>query len=366
MDSDMIDKLYYNKVTQEFGVSFDRLNIEFYPNTSLMINIEAIDDWVSYTQLDRPPIQLYQTVVEGVPTFTETVDPDTQEIVLSDGMQNWVVADKIIDATLLTELRTFAKAKITQKRKETEVGGLLFPNGVSIKTSKDDQDRILSVIINAERNGIDEIDFKADSGWVKISIFALRQMAKELTFFVQHCFNVEKMNHEAIELLTDPVAIVNYSNDLSWEYLIESVNTEPLIIYDMSYADVMTVLYSNFIFPTQQEVDVLISPIQKISAQALIDKTYYGMKDLIPTQFYYLLAKSGLDDAIDTLLPPLKTENLTKYSMYKSYLNGARYYEFSKAYHMYLDIKAKILIVDENLDFTLEQLKTLWTEAKEV
>ena len=359
----MIDKLYYNKVTQEFGVSFDRLNTEFFPNTSLMINIEAIDDWVSYTQLDRPTVQLYQTVVEGVPTFTETVDPVTQEIVLSNGMQNWVVTDKIIDATLLTELRTFAKAKITQKRKETEVGGLLFPNGVSIKTSKEDQDRILSVIINAERNGIEEIDFKADSGWVKISIFALIQMAKELTFFVQHCFNVEKMNHEAIELLTDPIAIVNYSNDLSWEYLIESVNTEPLVIYDMSFEDVMTVLYSNFIFPTQQGVDVLISPIQKINAQALIDKTYYGMKDLTPTQFYYLLANSGLDDAIDVLLPPLRTENLSKYSMYKSYLNGARFYEFSKAYHMYLDIKVKILAVNPLLDYTLEQLKTLWLEA---
>lgn len=362
----MIDKLYYNKVTQEFGVSFDRLNIEFYPNTSLMVNIEAIDDWVSYTQLDRPTVQLYQTVVEGIPTFTETVDPDTQEIVLSNGMQNWVVTDKIIDATLLTELRTFAKAKITQKRKETEVGGLLFPNGVSIKTSKDDQDRILSVIINAERNGIEEIDFKAASGWVKISIFALRQMAKELTFFVQHCFNVEKMNHEVIELLTDPIAIVNYSNDLSWEYLIESVNTEPLVIYDMSYEEVMTVLYSNFIFPTQQGVDVLISPIQKINAQALIDKTYYGMKDLIPTQFYYLLANSGLDDAIDVLLPPLRTENLAKYSMYKAYLNGARFYEFSKAYHMYLDIKVKILAVNPLLDYTLEQLKTLWLEASQV
>ena len=362
----MIDKLYYNKVTQEFGVSFDRLNTEFFPNTSLMINIEAIDDWVSYTQLDRPTVQLYQTVVEGVPTFTETVDHDTQEIVLSNGMQNWVVTDKIVDTTLLTELRTFAKAKITQKRKETEVGGLLFPNGVSIKTAKDAQDRILSVIINAERNGIEEIDFKADSGWVKISVFALKQMAKELTFFVQHCFNVEKMNHEAIELLTDPIAIVNYSNDLSWEYLIESVNTEPLFIYDMSYEDVMTVLYSNFIFPTQQGVDVLISPIHKISAQALIDETYYGMKDLLPTQFYYLLAKSGLDDAFDTLLPPLKTENLSKYSMYKSYLNGARFYEFSKAYHMYLDIKDKILAVNPLLDYTLEQLKTLWLEASQV
>lgn len=362
----MIDKLYFNKVTQEFGVSFDRLNTEFYPNTSLMINIEAIDDWVSYTQLDRPTVQLYQTVVEGIPTFTETVDPDTQEIILSDWMQNWVVTDKIIDATLLTELRTFAKAKITQKRKETEVGGLLFPNGVSVKTAKDDRDRILSVIINAERNGIEEIEFKAASGWVKISIFALIQMAKELTFFVQHCFNVERMNHEAIELLTDHIAIVNYSNDLSWEYLIESVNTEPLVIYDMSYEDVMTVLYSNFIFPSQQGIDVLISPIQKISAQALIDKTYYGMKDLMPTQFYYLLANSGLDDAIDTLLPPLKTENLTKYSMYKSYLNGSRFYEFSKAYHMYLDIKAKILAVDSSLDFNIDQLKTLWLEASTV
>ena len=362
----MIDKLYYNKVTQEFGVSFDRLNTEFFPNTSLMINIEAIDDWVSYTQLDRPTVQLYQTVVEGVPTFTETVDPDTQEIILSNGMQNWVVTDKIIDATLLTELRTFAKAKITQKRKETEVGGLLFPNGVFIKTAKDDQDRILSVIINAERNGIEEIDFKADSGWARVSIFALKQIAKELTFFVQHCFNVERMNHEAIELLTDPIAIVNYSNDLSWEYLIESVNTEPLFIYDMSYEDVMTVLYSNFIFPTQQGVDVLIPPIQKINAQALIDKTYYGMKDLVPTQFYYLLANSGLDDAIDALLLPLRTENLSKYSMYKSYLNGARFYEFSKAYHMYLDIKVKILAVNPLLDYTLEQLKTLWLEASAV
>jgi hypothetical protein len=366
MDSDMIDKLYYNKVTQEFGVSFDRLNTEFFPNTSLMINIEAIDDWVSYTQLDRPTVQLYQTVVEGVPTFTETVDHDTQEIILSDGMQNWVVADKIIDETLLTELRTFAKAKITQKRKETEVGGLLFPNGVSIKTSKEDQDRILSVIINAERNGIEEIDFKADSGWARVSIFALKQMAKELTFFVQHCFNVEKMNHEVIELLTDPVAIVNYSNDLSWEYVFESVNTEPLVIYDMSYEDVMTVLYSNFIFPTQEGVDVLISPTQIISAQALIDKAYYGMKDLIPTQFYYLLANSGLDDAIDVLLQPLRTENLAKYSMYKSYLNGARFYEFSKAYHMYLDIKEKILVVDPSLNFNVDQLKLLWTEASNI
>lgn len=44
-------------------------------------------------------------------------------------------------------------------------------------------------------------------------------------------------------------------------------------------------------------------------------------------------------------------------------LSGARYYEFSKAYAMYEDIKSKILLVDQSLNFTLEELKELWIEA---
>ena len=62
----------------------------------------------------------------------------------------------------------------------------------------------------------------------------------------------------------------------------------------------------------------------------------------------------------------LQSEDLNKYAMYKAYFTGARYYEFSKAYHMYLDIKAKILAVDSSLDFNIDQLKTLWLEASTV
>ena len=43
---------------------------------------------------------------------------------------------------------------------------------------------------------------------------------------------------------------------------------------------------------------------------------------------------SGLDSAIQILLPPLKIEDLNKYSKYKSFLYGARFYEFSKALHI--------------------------------
>ena len=53
----------------------------------------------------------------------------------------------------------------------------------------------------------------------------------------------------------------------------------------------------------------------------------------------------------------LQSESLNKYAMYKAYLSGARYYEFSKALTMYTDIKDKLLLVDDTLDFTEQQLK---------
>ena len=52
--------------------------------------------------------------------------------------------------------------------------------------------------------------------------------------------------------------------------------------------------------------------------------------------------------------------------MQVAYLNGSRYYEFSKALAMYMDIKDKILLVDDTLDFTEQQLKDMWIEAKAV
>ena len=52
--------------------------------------------------------------------------------------------------------------------------------------------------------------------------------------------------------------------------------------------------------------------------------------------------------------------------MYKAYLTGARYYEFSKTYKMYLDILPKLVNISSSLSFTLEQLKALWLEASQV
>ena len=125
-------------------------------------------------------------------------------------------------------------------------------------------------------------------------------------------------------------------------------------------------MYSNFIFPKVEEGKLLVSQQEIEVAQSIVDKVVYDMPSLIPVQFYFLLSKTSLDQAIEFLLPPLKEENLMKYSMYKSYLTGARYYEFSKTYAMYLDILPKLVGINPSLSFTLEQLKTLWLEASQV
>ena len=98
-------------------------------------------------------------------------------------------------------------------------------------------------------------------------------------------------------------------------------------------------------------------------AQSVIDRMYYGMVDLLSTQFYFLLAKSGLDTAIDTLLTSLQSEDLNKYAMYKAYLNGARYYEFSKALAMLTQAAPVITQAYPDLDLSIPTLKALWLEA---
>ena len=89
----------------------------------------------------------------------------------------------------------------------------------------------------------------------------------------------------------------------------------------------------------------------------------FGIPDLLSVQFYFLLAKSGLDTAIDTLLTSLQSEDLNKHATYKAYLNGARYYEFSKALAMLTQAEPIITQAYPDLDLSIPTLKTLWLEA---
>lgn len=137
--------------------------------------------------------------------------------------------------------------------------------------------------------------------------------------------------------------------------------------YELDLANAVNFLKANKIAAVQLNNDVfLLLKRQEVEAQRLLDKLYYGVTDLLPVQFHFMLAKSGLDNAMNSLLNALQSVDIEKYAMYKAYLNGARYYEFAKTYAMYEDIKVKLIEIDTALDYNLNQLKTMWIEASNV
>lgn len=93
------------------------------------------------------------------------------------------------------------KDAITNKRWEAETGGIALPTGVRVATGIDDQNRITSVVANAERAGVAEVDFKAGSGWVRVTVAELQSIAAAIALHVQACFSAERAHHEAIDSL---------------------------------------------------------------------------------------------------------------------------------------------------------------------
>ena len=87
------------------------------------------------------------------------------------------------------------------------------------------------------------------------------------------------------------------------------------------------------------------------------------LPNLLPAQWHWLLAISGLEAAIDALLEALKTTDPEKYAMYKGFLNGARFYEFPKALAMLDQAKPVIETAYPELDLSIPTLKALWRQA---
>jgi hypothetical protein len=138
---------------------------------------------------------------------------DDYEEELANWVTNYTQEPVDID-TLKRELRS----AVTNTRWLLETGGITLPNGSKIKTSIDDQNRITSVISNAERAGLTEINFKdGDDNWISMPLTQLVEISKVVTFWVQDCFNAEMHHHQAIGALE--------TIDELEQYKLEQINT---------------------------------------------------------------------------------------------------------------------------------------------
>lgn len=95
------------------------------------------------------------------------------------------------------------KEEITALRWQHETGGLTLPTGVRVATGIDDQNRITSVIANAQLAGVEKVDFKAASGWVTVTVQELQSISAAIAVHVQACFTAERVHHEAIDALAE-------------------------------------------------------------------------------------------------------------------------------------------------------------------
>lgn len=110
-------------------------------------------------------------------------------------------------------------AAATARRWDVMTSGLTLPDGTRIGTAIDDQNRITSVVANAGLVGLidsDEVDFKAESGWVRITLAQIKTLAGAVGQHVQACYTAERDHHAAIGALVNIEAVEQYDISAGW------------------------------------------------------------------------------------------------------------------------------------------------------
>jgi len=113
------------------------------------------------------------------------------------------------------QVRADLMAAVSAKRWAVETGGLTLPGGATVGTTIDDQNRITSVIANAQLAGVVSVDFKAQSGWVTLSLEHMRGIAAAIALHVQACFSAERAHHEAIAAASE-TELMAYDINTGW------------------------------------------------------------------------------------------------------------------------------------------------------
>lgn len=108
------------------------------------------------------------------------------------------------------------KAKATALRWETETGGVDLPGGIRVGSTTQDQNRITSVIANAHLAGLTSVDFKAESGWVTLTLEQLEGMCAAIALHVQRCFSVERLHHDTIDALETVEQLEAHDINFGW------------------------------------------------------------------------------------------------------------------------------------------------------
>lgn len=130
-------------------------------------------------------------------TIKQGVEPEGLPVPAPDDPCTFIQHMRVFN--LVDRAKETTKAAATAKRWEYETRGIVTPDGTSILTGTDDQNRIASAMQGMKQAGMAETDFKAASGWTKVTLEQLEQIAALIAVHVQTCFSRERALHEQID-----------------------------------------------------------------------------------------------------------------------------------------------------------------------
>ena len=156
-------------------------------------------------------------VIEAELEFAESLGYDHAQEAGSAG-PGWLLVDGVLappdapaPSLTLEEMKQQLRERATQLRWQHETGGIDI-GGVRVPTGIEDQNRIASALIGAPAT----LDFKAESGWVTLTLAELQGIAAAITAHAQACFTAERAHHEAIDALASLEAAGSYDVEAGW------------------------------------------------------------------------------------------------------------------------------------------------------
>ena len=156
-------------------------------------------------------------VIEAELEFAESLGYDHALEAGSAG-PGWLLVDGVLvppdspaPVVTLDDAKQRLRERATQLRWEHETGGINV-GGVRVLTGTEDQNRIASALIGAPAT----LDFKAESGWVTLTLAELQGIAAAITAHVQACFSAERIHHEAIDALETLEEVQEYDIETGW------------------------------------------------------------------------------------------------------------------------------------------------------
>lgn len=120
-------------------------------------------------------------------------------------------------ATFVSNTKDALKAEVATLRYEKETGGVLLPNGASIRTDRESQAQ-LNAAYSSLKNGLIESTFwKADGGvWVSVTLTEIEPIAQVVANHVAACFAAERTHCEAIDQIDAVEALADYDVAVGW------------------------------------------------------------------------------------------------------------------------------------------------------